>query len=320
MTADSRPRFVRLVRFAVIGAGAGLFVQSVRATGIGPILEGLGRVGWGFLAILLLAGAREVVRTMAWTRSIEGVAPLRFLPAFRARLAGEALNALLPFGMVVGEPTKASQVSAEIPFVTAFTALVVEFAFYTASLFLLLGSGLAAFAMLSRVPLGPYATTFAAIAGVAALLVMVSLRWSRQLRETIFGFAARHPRRARVIAGCEIAYHLMSIAEVYLTLLLISPVHPTLGAALVLETVNRVVTIVFKVLPMRIGVDEVSASLFATRMDLASATGLSLALIRKLRLLVWSAIGLALLIRRRDVAADLAAPRLLMSWRQRSYI
>src|SRR5262249_6164910 len=126
--------------------------------------------------------------------------------------------------------------------------------------------------------------------------------------------------RARTIIGCEIAYHLLSVAEVYVTLLLISPVTPTIGAAIVLETVNRVVTIVFKMLPMRIGVDEVSASLFATRLDLASATGLSLALIRKLRLLVWSAIGLALLVRRRDAAAKLESPRVLMSWRQRSYI
>jgi hypothetical protein len=320
MNGDNPSRLVRVVRFGVIAAGVALFVQSVRATGIPPILDGLGRVGWGFAAILLLSGAREVVRTLAWTRSVEGGATLRFPAAFRARLAGEALNALLPLGMVVGEPTKASQVTADIPFATAFTALVIEFAFYTASLFLLLGSGFAAFAMLSHVPLGRYATAVAAAAGIAALGVLASIRWSRRLRDTIFGFASRHPQRARAIVGCEVAYHLLSVTEVYLTLLLISPVHPTIGAAIVLETVNRVVTMVFKILPMRIGVDEVGASVFAARMDLASATGLSLALIRKLRLLVWSAVGLALLVRRRDAAVGFPASRLWMSWRPRSYI
>ena len=293
----------RIVRIAVVIAGTALFVQSLRTMGLDRIVEGVGRVGWGFAAVLLLSGAREVARTLAWTRTVDGPASLRFLPAFRARLAGEALNTLLPMGMVLGEPAKASQVQADLPFATAFMALVVEFAFYSASLVLLFGAGVSAFVVLNEVPLGPYAMAFGAAAGVVALIVLATTRWSNSLRDVVFGFASRHPERVPTIIGLEIAYHVCAVAEVYVTLLLVSPVRPTLAAAIVLETVNRIITMVFKMLPMRVGVDEVGSSIFAGRVALNPATGLTLALVRKLRLLFWSAVGLALLARRPAVVA-----------------
>src|SRR3954470_3362838 len=117
----------------VIGiVAAALLAESLHVLGPGQIFQGVARVGWGFAVILLLSGVRDVVRTFAWTRAVGETESLRFWPALRARLAGEALNTLLPMGMVVGEPTKASQVSEELPFTRAFRALAVEFAFYTA--------------------------------------------------------------------------------------------------------------------------------------------------------------------------------------------
>jgi hypothetical protein len=74
------------------------------------IQEAFVRIEWGFGAILLPSGAREAVRTLAWTRTIEGPVRLSFRDAFRARLAGEAFNTLLPMGMLVGEPMKAEHV------------------------------------------------------------------------------------------------------------------------------------------------------------------------------------------------------------------
>ena len=296
-----------IFRAAVIAAAAILLLQSVRVVGIDPIVDGLARVGWGFAAILLLSGAREVVRTIAWTRTVEGPAPLRFLPALGARLGGEALNTLLPMGMVIGEPAKASHVAPHIPFATAFKALVVEFAFYTASLVLLFAAGLAAFGRSNTIPLGPYPMAFAAAIAVTAFALLAAARWGRPLRDATFGFAARHPRRAAIVVACEIAYHVLGVVEVYVSLWLISPVRPTVAAAIVLEMVNRVVTMVFKMIPMRVGVDEVGSSVFAARVDLNPATGVTLALIRKVRLLFWSAIGLALLVRRPTRRAPAAA-------------
>jgi hypothetical protein len=128
---------------------------------------------------------------------------------------------------------------------------------------------------------------------------------------TIIGrFADEHPERVPAIVACEIAYQTLAVAEVYFTLLLISPITPTVATSLVLETVSRLITMLFKVLPMRVGVDEAGSSLFAGHLDLGATTGLTLALVRKLRMLFWSAVGLVFLLPRRSEAATVPA----LSW------
>src|SRR6202030_1718632 len=87
-------------------------------------------------------------------------------------------------------------------------------------------------------------------------------------------------------------------AEVYLTLALITPQHVAWSSALVLETVSRAVTIMFKMLPMRLGVDEAGAAVFADRLGLGSATGITLALVRRMRTLCWIAVGILFVLTR----------------------
>src|SRR2546426_6711325 len=161
----------RTITIAMALVAAGLFAESLHILGVEQIADGLARMGWGFAAILLLSGARDVVRAIAWTLTVEPPERLRFLPAFRARLAGEALNTLVPMGMVVGEPTKASHVADSLPFGAAFRALAVEFAFYGASLVPLFAAGVAAFAAVNRLSVG--VTT--ALIGEAAIIAVATV-------------------------------------------------------------------------------------------------------------------------------------------------
>ena len=328
----TRKRVLLVVTGAV---GFALFAQALRTLGLERAVDGFRRVGWGFAAILLLSGGREAARTLAWIRTVEGPARLPFARAFRARLAGEALNTLLPMGMLVGEPVKASHVAPHLPFAAAFSALAVEFAFYCSSLVVLLGSGMTAFIVASHLSPGPRAIAGVAISIVTLAVLLPYVRRSYRAFEEVLNrrdrrapgdknpkdaiarfvrgvrrpfavvtrFAADHPEHVRAIVAFELAYQILAVAEVYLTLLLISPVPPTLATALVLETVSRAITMLFKMVPMRVGVDEAGSSLFASQLDLGATAGLTLALVRKLRMLFWSAVGLSfLLLRRSDVA------------------
>ena len=96
---------------------------------------------------------------------------------------------------------------------------------------------------------------------------------------------------------CEAAFHIASIAEAWLTLTLLTGSATWLNAFL-LDTVNRFVNVVFRAVPLRMGVDEVTTSGFTDLLGLGPAAGLTMALVRKARLLVWAGIGLALLGRR----------------------
>ena len=299
---------------AVIGTA--LFAYSIKALGLADIQEAFVRMGWGFGAILFLSGAREAVRTLAWTHTIEGPVHLSFRDAFRARLAGEAFNALLPMGMLVGEPMKAEHVGHRLPFATAFSALVVEFAFYGTSLLLLFSAGVVTLfppsALLFIVVMAPMVVPLvrnrnrrtgivepigASQDHVANVITRV-VEKLRRLGDPVLRFASLNPGRTWRLVVLEAAFQLLAVAEVYLTLALITPSHVAWSSALVLETVSRAVTIMFKMLPMRLGVDEAGSAVFADRLGLGSATGITLALVRRMRVLCWSAVGIVFVLMR----------------------
>src|SRR5712692_3133872 len=296
--------------------GTALFAYSINTLGFAKIQDASVRIGWGFGAILLLSGAREVVRTLAWTHTIEGPVGLSFPDAFRARLAGEAFNALLPMGMLVGEPMKAEHVGHRLPFATAFSALVVEFAFYGVSLVLLFSAGVVTLFPSSAVlfvavmafmvvpfvrnrngGIGIVEPRNASQQHVANVITRV-LEKLRRLGDPVLRLAFLSPGRAWRLVVLEAAFQLFAVAEVYLTLALITPQHVAWSSALVLETVSRAVTILFKMLPMRLGIDEAGAAVFADRLGLGSATGITLALVRRMRLLCWSAVGIVFVLLR----------------------
>ena len=273
-----------LLAGATLASGAAL-VYAVSLLGLTGIRDAAARIGWGFLVILILSAIREGARALAWTRAVEGTVALPIGEAFRARLAGESLNTLLPMGFVVGEPAKAEYVTPRLPFSVAFSALLVELALYSASLLLVFAAGAAA-------ALPPRALVIAALVAVPAVLL---LKRARRLYEPLLAFARRHPTRVWHIAALEITYHGLGVVEAYVTLTLLGVTAGAWTSALVLETVNRCVTLVFKMVPLRMGLDEASAAMTAQALALGTGAGLVLALVRKLRMLFWSAIGLALL-------------------------
>jgi hypothetical protein len=58
------------------------------------------------------------------------------------------------------------------------------------------------------------------------------------------------------------------------------------------------ITIVFKLIPFVIGVDEAGAQFVAETVAMAAGIGVTLAVIRKGRILFWTAVGLALIVKR----------------------
>jgi hypothetical protein len=265
---------------SVLGAAA--FAYTLSAIGITTVHQALARVGWGFAGILLMSSVREVAKAAAWAQTFTGTHRLSLAAAFRARLAGEALSTLLPMGFVVGEPTKAQYVDDCMPFATAFRGLMLEFAFYGASL------GLVAIA--AAIVFVPNKAVLVAVLIGLAMLPLV--RPVRHALAPVRRFVIDCPRRACTIGALEAAYHALGFAETYMILRLLNPAVATWTAVVAFETINRGVTIVFKMVPARVGIDEASAALLAKHLAIGPSTGVMLALVRKLRVLFWTALGL----------------------------
>ncbi|HZI49196.1 MAG TPA: hypothetical protein VFD75_15485, partial [Pyrinomonadaceae bacterium] len=79
----------------------------------------------------------------------------------------------------------------------------------------------------------------------------------------------------------------------------------------ILESVNRIITVAFKFIPMKMGVDEAGTGRVSKVLQFTMATGVTLAIVRKARDLFWAAAGMILLLQRglslRSVARDAEA-------------
>ncbi|HSE21646.1 MAG TPA: hypothetical protein VLB68_08295, partial [Pyrinomonadaceae bacterium] len=118
------------------------------------------------------------------------------------------------------------------------------------------------------------------------------------LEDRIYGFYQRNQHSFYSIFALELIFHLAGVLEIYTTLSFISPIPPTLTQALILESVNRIINVVFKFIPLRAGVDEGGTGQVSKVLGLTKTTGVTLAIVRKGRDLFWSAIGLLLLLQR----------------------
>jgi hypothetical protein len=94
------------------------------------------------------------------------------------------------------------------------------------------------------------------------------------------------------VVGCETVFHLLGVIETWLTLDLLG-FTPTLLSAFTLEATNRAVNMVFSFVPGRVGVEEVSTGLLTGALGLGTTAGVAVAIVRKARVLVWTAAGLA---------------------------
>ncbi|HVF43372.1 MAG TPA: lysylphosphatidylglycerol synthase domain-containing protein [Pyrinomonadaceae bacterium] len=310
--------------FALLGLA--LFAYFVWAAGPSQVWSKISNIGWGFALIVLLGGLRFGVRALAWTLCFEPPHRLGFFEAFRAYLIGDAAGNVVPVGIVVSEPTKAAMASRRgVPFAATFSAIAVENIFYMLSvaLFILTGAAalLAAFPLTKLLRYSSYgiivgASLFVAFAAYALRrqwrFLSAALRWSaarglgrrtleRRLarvgsfEERIYGFYERNGPRFPAVFACEAAFHLLGVAEGYLTLWFINSAQPTLLSAFLFESVNRVITVVFKPIPLRAGIDEVGTGYLAHVLGIGNAVGGTVAIVRKARMIFWMAVGVALL-------------------------
>jgi len=315
--------------------GACLLVWQVRQVGLADIQESLKRVGWGFLGILALSFIRFVLRSIAWTAIIGGRVPLA--SAIGATISGDAIGNITPLSLIVSEPAKSIYLRDHIPVARSFAALTAENFFYSVSvaIFIVLGIG----ALLAGFVVNDPQVRLAALLTLALMMAVLGaalwIAWKkpafasrglgrlpfgrldalvarvRDLEETAYGFSKQAHGRLGTVIGCEIAFHLVSFAESYFTLWLITGASSPV-AAFVLDTFNRIINVVFRWLPGRVGVDEYGTRRLAPIVGFSPVVGVTLALVRKGRMLVWAAVGLALMARRglsvRTLASDTPQP------------
>src|ERR1043165_2960944 len=299
----------RSSRFAPLGVVFGLlglllFAYFVRRAGVGEIVGGIQRLGAGFLLILAVSSVRYIVRALAWTLCIEPPHQLRFRDAFAARLMGDALGNIIPFvSAAVSEPSKAVFVKDRVPLIVGFSGLAIENIFYALSAALFIFTGTATLLIIPLIYLIIRSQTrflsgivgYFGDRGVARTFLSKLKPRAQSLEERIYGFYAHTQRSFLWIFALEMCFHFAGIVEVFITLSFISPIAPTWMQAFILESVNRVINVTFKFIPLRAGVDEGGTGQVSKVLGFARGIGVTLEIVRKGRHIFWSAIGVLLI-------------------------
>jgi len=323
---------------AAVG-GLALFFYFLRRAGVSEVTDSIRQLGWAFLIVLGLAGLRFLVRAVAWMRCLPDAHGLTVRQVLAAVLAGDALGNLTPLSLLIGEPAKAIYLQHSAPIGRTLPALAVENLFYTLSTILFIITGGVTLFLVIRPPGTEWFVTAVPLATLAGLVVgahwiiwhqvpiaSASLAWlSRhgiapgllargvaRLRETEARVHAQYPRdpgRLLTVGMLEFSFHLLAILEILVVLSLISNRQPTLIDAFMFEAANRFITIAFKFVPLRIGVDEAGTAMFSDLLAFGTTAGVTMAIVRKGRMLVWMAVGMGALIRRElSIAKILSAP------------
>ncbi len=276
-----------------------------------PILVGLGSL-------------RLALQTYAWSRTLraEGIRA-EMGELIGARVASRGVGYLSVLGPVVSEPMKIKLLRDHSPSVTAATLIDTGAYWYSSGVFAIVGC-FCAFHFLAG---GRHVAPLVALALLMAVgLVLIgrpkpllpslvralgrrcptSIQQAGQIEVAIREFQDRHPWSIRLILLLDLACQVLLAAEVGVIFLCFGiPFHA--GTVLALEAANRVVKVMGSWLPARIGADESGMAAAFLTFGLPSASGLALALGRRIRDLLEALLGIGWLAWRTKSSARLAA-------------
>jgi len=301
--------------------GALLLVYVIRKVGVQPIFSALSRVGFGFFFVVAINGLRHVLRTIAMSISVPPEhRRFTFLQAFAARLGGESMGFLTFAGPLLGEATKVALLRKRVPLVHGVPALVVDNLLYNLSVVLLIFGG--ACLMLFAYPVPPVAREMLILIASVAFLGLIAAaiatrrrvtlltniidslgrrgfrpRFLRTRRHhiyrvelTVYGFYKRRRAAFFSMIGLDLTSHATSVLEVYVTLKMLGFV-PHVGAAYIIESLTKIINVVFAFVPATIGVYEGGTEVILKSLGFAAAAGVTLGIVRKAAIIFWTAIG-----------------------------
>ncbi|HEY7518839.1 MAG TPA: lysylphosphatidylglycerol synthase transmembrane domain-containing protein [Methylomirabilota bacterium] len=289
----------------------------IAATGVTAVLSAMATLSWRIVVIVVCPAIVVVaLDTLAWRFAFERLPP--FYRLFGVRLAGEALNT--GTASIGGEAAKVYLLQPEVPAVEASAATLVGKTGITIAQVLFLGVGLAvalsclepsplvltaAFVALALEAMAVAAFVLVQCAGVVGRTLRLLRRWAWhaaadrlqdlvRLDHSLATFYGRRRGRFATCVALHLAAWIVGSLEVYLVLHWLG-VGVSFPMALFIDAAGSAISFVGFAVPARLGVLEGGYMSVFAALGLASGVGLSFALIRRLRLLVWSLLGVVVL-------------------------
>ena len=316
---------MKLLKLLYLAGGAALFVALLMALDLGAALALVWQAGplgvaglclvffvlFALDALVWLALVPELPRTLAWYRRL-----------IRVRLVGEAFNLVVPAGGFGGEPLKAVLLKSHygVGYRDSSAGLVLARLQGLIGQFLFVSLAVVVMALATDLP-ALYQTGawigLAVLAGMTAGFIVTpklrlssrlgrrfgAKRWAQSLvkslvaieavEDKINAFARAH--RGRYVASIALATlrWTLGTAEMWLAMHLLG--HPvSLAEALVLEGLLQLARSVSFFIPANLGTQDGAVALAAAAITGVAAAGLGAALLRRVREVIFIALGFAM--------------------------
>lgn len=301
--------------------GVLILTYLVRRAGPAKLLESIATLGWGLTLVIALGGLAHLAKTWAWRLTLlDDKQRVSFLRMFGLRLASEAVGQLGALGQLFGETVRVSLLSPTMPLDSGIASVTLDRAFFVLSAAVVSIGGM--FAVLLVLPspntLSIYAGLFVVtlLGVILVTAVAVRKRWpifsgTAQILGRVRYFSGWMERKRSLILSVEnklldfyhrtpgafwgsfalnVVGHVAAVLEVYLILWLMHG-KISLFSALAIEALTKLVNIVGIFNPGNIGTYEGGSMLIGRMFGLSGATGLTLAITRRLRAIFWAAVG-----------------------------
>lgn len=304
-----------LLRLGLLLLGVGVLVALVLQQDPATVFASIRRLSWGFLVVLVFPVAGVMFfDTLGWRYAfLRDQVPLAVL--LRVRLAGEAFNLVTPTAALGGEVVKAWLLRDRVALESSVPSVIIAKTTITVAqgVFLLIGIGLAALTLAGStllhamelllavevVALGLFihAQTRGLVGRSARLLARLGIRGLAgngavaRVDAALVEFYRREPRRLGLSIGYHLVAWLLGSLETWLILLFLDlPV--SLATATVIEAFGTGIRFATFLVPASVGAQEGGYVVTFLALGLSTVDGLAFGLVRRLRELVWIAMGL----------------------------
>jgi glycosyltransferase 2 family protein len=327
----------RWSRLALIVGGLGAVAYLCYEIGPRAVWESIRALGWRLLILVWFPFSLAVVLdTLGW-RVLLSARDIPFNVLLRARLAGEAVNLVTPTASVGGEPLKAYLIRPYVALPEGLGSVVVDKTTVVAGQVLLLVAGVLAGLTITSIPRSLMVTmatllvvqTLAVAGFVAVQMLGIFGGGGRLLGRMGKGPTGRYQSGLNAVDHWLVRFYqeqrgplltstLLHAAawatgglEIYLVLVFLGP-DASLVTALVLEAFGAAIKFVSFMIPASLGALEGGYVTIFRALGLGAALGLSYTLVRRLREVVWVAVGLLWLatLRARPALAEADEPNL----------
>jgi len=304
--------------------GAVLFIWAVHKVDLSSVKQGLFAIGVGIIPILLAALSVSIMGSIAWKYTFipRETRNLKFWQLWKIRQVGEAFNLITPLGTLGGEPVKAQLLKRQYSIslkqgiasqvIQRTTTLMALVLFLTCGMILIYQNTLISisFKQISLQALVIFSTLILLfllfqVTGILNLLAS-GLRYLPEakllnfvchqlehLSHNISGYYRRFPKRCMSSIFFAFMGWIIGVIELYVTLYFLG-LSLSISEFWIIESLSQLVRSASFFIPLSIGAQETGLVLIFGSMGLSADLGLTVSIVRRIKELVWVAVGLYL--------------------------